>query len=108
MRVNVAPSSSTNSQAVFPVNRSSNIAILLPNPFILHCKKTKGSIFSRRKVRAITTGSRIVGAHVDMKEAEKKRGGEVRIVSIVGEASVSPLKSAPWLDVMLHTVYTDE
>ncbi|XP_060184531.1 violaxanthin de-epoxidase, chloroplastic [Lycium barbarum] len=104
MIVDVAPSSSTNSPATFPVNRSSNIAGLVPNPFIQHCKKIKGSIFSCRKVRAITTGRRrIVGAHVDMKEAEKKRGGEVRIVSIVGEASVSPLKSAPWLDVMLHT-----
>lgn len=27
----------------------------------------------------------------------------VRIVALVGEGSVSPLKSAPWLDVMLHT-----
>ena len=28
----------------------------------------------------------------------------VRIVALVGENSVSPLKSSPWLDVMLHTV----
>lgn len=28
----------------------------------------------------------------------------VRIVAVVGEGSVSPLKSAPWYDVMLHTV----
>ncbi|XP_071915337.1 uncharacterized protein [Coffea arabica] len=27
----------------------------------------------------------------------------VRIVALVGENSVSPLKSSPWLDVMLHT-----
>ncbi|XP_047956649.1 uncharacterized protein LOC125202312 [Salvia hispanica] len=27
----------------------------------------------------------------------------VRIVAVVGEGSVSPLKSAPWYDVMLHT-----
>ncbi|KAF7129640.1 hypothetical protein RHSIM_Rhsim10G0148300 [Rhododendron simsii] len=27
----------------------------------------------------------------------------VRIVALVGEGSVSPLKSAPWLEVMLHT-----
>ncbi|KAJ8557348.1 hypothetical protein K7X08_002973 [Anisodus acutangulus] len=44
----------------------------------------------------------MVLAAVDMKEAEKKRGA-VRIVSIVGEGSVSPLKSAPWVEVMLHT-----
>lgn len=30
----------------------------------------------------------------------------VRIVSIVGEGSVSPLKCAPWEEVMLHTVST--
>lgn len=28
----------------------------------------------------------------------------VRIVALVGEGSVSPLKSTPWYDVMLHTV----
>ena len=28
----------------------------------------------------------------------------VRIVALVGQGSVSPLKSAPWLEVMLHTV----
>ena len=28
----------------------------------------------------------------------------VRIVALVGEGSLSPLKNAPWLDVMLHTV----
>lgn len=28
----------------------------------------------------------------------------VRVVALVGEGSVSPLKSAPWLEVMLHTV----
>lgn len=28
----------------------------------------------------------------------------VRIVAVVGEGSVSPLKSTPWYDVMLHTV----
>ena len=29
---------------------------------------------------------------------------DVKIVAIVGEGAVSPLKSASWLDVMLHTV----
>uniref|UniRef100_M1C4V7 Uncharacterized protein n=1 Tax=Solanum tuberosum TaxID=4113 RepID=M1C4V7_SOLTU len=38
-----------------------------------------------------------------MDKAEKMTG-PVRIVGIVGEGSVSPLKSTPWLDVMLHTV----
>jgi len=52
--------------------------------------------------RKITGGGRIVAA-VDMDKAEKKTG-PVRIVGIVGEGSVSPLKSTPWLDVMLHTV----
>lgn len=28
----------------------------------------------------------------------------VRIVALVGQGSLSPLKNAPWLDVMLHTV----
>ena len=28
----------------------------------------------------------------------------VRIVAIVGEGSISPLKSTPWEEVMLHTV----
>lgn len=52
--------------------------------------------------RKITGGGRIVGA-VEMDKAEEKRG-PVRIVGIVGEGSVSPLKSTPWFDVMLHTV----
>nr|XP_043630755.1 violaxanthin de-epoxidase, chloroplastic [Erigeron canadensis] len=30
-------------------------------------------------------------------------GEDVRIVGVVGEGAVSPLKSASWLDVMLHT-----
>lgn len=30
----------------------------------------------------------------------------VRIVAIVGEGSISPLKSTPWEEVMLHTVRT--
>lgn len=28
----------------------------------------------------------------------------VRIVALVGDGSVSPLKCAPWVEVMLHTV----
>ncbi|KAJ8544102.1 hypothetical protein K7X08_028613 [Anisodus acutangulus] len=101
MIVNVAPSSSINSPATFPVNRSSNIPGL-PNPFVL---QTKGSIFSCRKITSTTTGRRIVVAATDMKEDDvaEKKTCPVRIMSIVGEASVSPLKSAPWLDVMLHT-----
>ncbi|KAK4356137.1 hypothetical protein RND71_025108 [Anisodus tanguticus] len=101
MIVNVAPSSSINSPATFPVNRSSNIPGL-PNPFVL---QTKGSIFSCRKITSTTTGRRIVVAATDMKEGDvaEKKTCPVGIMSIVGEASVSPLKSAPWLDVMLHT-----
>ncbi|KAK4380423.1 hypothetical protein RND71_002285 [Anisodus tanguticus] len=95
MNVNVAPSSSINFPATFSVNRRSNVA-RIPNPFLLHYRKTKGSNFFAGNER------RMVVAAVDMKEAEKKRGA-VRIVSIVGEGSVSPLKSAPWVEVMLHT-----
>ncbi|KAL8264181.1 hypothetical protein R6Q59_022311 [Mikania micrantha] len=29
---------------------------------------------------------------------------DVRIVAVVGEGAISPLKSASWLDVMSHTV----
>lgn len=36
--------------------------------------------------------------------AAEESESPVRIVAIVGEGSVSPLKSAPWYDVMLHTV----
>lgn len=31
-------------------------------------------------------------------------GNRVRIVAIVGEGSISPFKSTPWFDVILHTV----
>ncbi|KAH0683263.1 hypothetical protein KY290_021851 [Solanum tuberosum] len=102
MIVNVALSSSSiNSPATFPINRRLNVAGL-PNPFLLHYRKINGSMFPSFLWRKITGGGRIVAA-VDMDKAEKKTG-PVRIVGIVGEGSVSPLKSTPWLDVMLHTV----
>ncbi|KAG5611856.1 hypothetical protein H5410_023137 [Solanum commersonii] len=102
MIVNVALSSSTiNSLATFPINRRLNVAGL-PNPFLLHYRKINGSMFPSFLCRKITGGGRIVAA-ADMDKAEKKTG-TVRIVGIVGEGSVSPLKSTPWLDVMLHTV----
>ncbi|OIT38742.1 hypothetical protein A4A49_02113 [Nicotiana attenuata] len=103
MNVNIAPSSSINSPATFPVNRQSSVAGI-PDPFLLCCQKTKVSVFSsslNRKIRA--TKSIVAAGAVEMKEAEKKTSNPVRIVSIVGEDSVSPLNSAPWLDVMLHT-----
>ncbi|XP_019261066.1 PREDICTED: uncharacterized protein LOC109239016 isoform X1 [Nicotiana attenuata] len=106
MNVNIAPSSSINSPATFPVNRQSSVAGI-PDPFLLCCQKTKVSVFSsslNRKIRA--TKSIVAAGAVEMKEAEKKTSNPVRIVSIVGEDSVSPLNSAPWLDVMLHTSYT--
>lgn len=34
----------------------------------------------------------------------KERNDKVKMVGIVGEGSVSPLNSASWYDVMLHTV----
>ncbi|PHT31903.1 hypothetical protein CQW23_28240 [Capsicum baccatum] len=99
MIVNVAPSSSINSPVAFPVKRSLKIQTT-PKPFVL---QSKGSIFPCHLGQKITCNGRInVAVNVEMKEGEKKRGA-VRIVSIVGEASVSPLKSAPWLHVMLHT-----
>ncbi|XP_019261067.1 PREDICTED: uncharacterized protein LOC109239016 isoform X2 [Nicotiana attenuata] len=104
MNVNIAPSSSINSPATFPVNRQSSVAGI-PDPFLLCCQKTKVSVFSsslNRKIRA--TKSIVAAGAVEMKEAEKKTSNPVRIVSIVGEDSVSPLNSAPWLDVMLHTL----
>ncbi|KAL8047273.1 hypothetical protein ABFX02_08G229800 [Erythranthe guttata] len=55
---------------------------------------------------------------VEIKEAENgapaaaQNAIPVRIVALVGEGSVSPLKSTPWYDVMLHTAkklkYVDE
>ncbi|KAH0693643.1 hypothetical protein KY285_020740 [Solanum tuberosum] len=102
MIVNVALSSSTiNSPATFPINRRLNVAGL-PNPFLLHYRKINGSMFPSFLCRKITGGGRIVAA-ADMDKAEKMTG-PVRIVGIVGEGSVSPLKSIPWLDVMLHTI----
>ncbi|KAH0693670.1 hypothetical protein KY285_020767 [Solanum tuberosum] len=102
MIVNVALSSSTiNSPATFPINWRLNVAGL-PNPFFLHYGKINRSMFPSFLCRKITCGGRIVAA-ADMDKAEKKMG-PVRIVGIVGEGSVSPLKSTPWLDVMLHTV----
>ncbi|KAM3359803.1 hypothetical protein P3S68_019514 [Capsicum galapagoense] len=99
MIVNVAPSSSINSPVSFPVKRSLKIQTT-PKPFVL---QSKGSIFPCHLRQKITCNGRInVAVNVEMKKGEKKRG-TVRIVSIVGEASVSPLKSAPWLHVMLHT-----
>ncbi|KAH0693656.1 hypothetical protein KY285_020753 [Solanum tuberosum] len=101
MIVNVALSSSSiNSPANFPINRRLNVAGL-PNPFLLHYRKINGSMFPSFLCRKITGGGRIVAA-VDMDKAEKMTG-PVRIVGIVGEGSVSPLKSTPWLDVVLHT-----
>ncbi|OIT07019.1 PREDICTED: violaxanthin de-epoxidase, chloroplastic [Nicotiana attenuata] len=103
MNINVAPSSSINSPATFPVNRRSSVAGLL-NPLLFPCRKTKASVFSSsldRKIKA--TRSIVAAAAAEMKEATKKTSNPVRIVSIVGEDSVSPLNSAPWLDVMLHT-----
>ncbi|XP_009792051.2 uncharacterized protein [Nicotiana sylvestris] len=102
MNVNVAPSSSINSPATFSVNRRSSVAGI-PDPFLLCYRKTKVSVFSSsldRKIRA--TKGIVVVAAVELKEAEKKTSNPVRIVSLVGEDSVSPLNSAPWLDVMLH------
>lgn len=100
MIVNVAPSSSINSPVAFSVKRSLKIQTT-PKPFVL---QSKGSIFPCHLRQKITCNGGInVAVNVEMKEGEKKRGA-VRIVSIVGEASVSPLKSAPWLHVMLHTV----
>ncbi|KAK6150535.1 hypothetical protein DH2020_015467 [Rehmannia glutinosa] len=42
---------------------------------------------------------------IPMKKTENGAQGQtpVRIVALVGEGSVSPLKSTPWYDVMLHT-----
>ncbi|KAM3200583.1 hypothetical protein P3L10_032945 [Capsicum annuum] len=104
MIVNVAPSSSINSPVAFPVKRNLKIQTT-PKPFVL---QSKGSIFSCHLRQKITCNGRInVAVNVEMKEGEKKRGA-VRIVSIVGEASVNPLKSAPWLHVMLHTMKLNE
>ncbi|CAN4106434.1 unnamed protein product [Withania somnifera] len=103
MIVDVAPSSSINSPATFPVNRRFDVAGI-SDPFVLPCRGTKGFPFLSVVCRKIRGMGR-TGAAVDMKEtalAETKRGA-VRIVCIIGEGSVSPLKSAPWLDVMLHT-----
>lgn len=36
--------------------------------------------------------------------ATERKDSPVRILAVVGEGSVSPLKHAPWSEVMLHTV----
>lgn len=40
----------------------------------------------------------------DLSSSPKSSSSGVRIVGIVGENSVSPLKCTPWEQVMLHTV----
>jgi len=39
----------------------------------------------------------------DCSDSETRRNEAIRIVAIVGQGSVSPLKSATWKEVMLHT-----
>ncbi|GFZ12923.1 violaxanthin de-epoxidase-like protein [Actinidia rufa] len=61
--------------------------------------------FPRRR-----TGSATVSAVLEANEdtaVKDLNASLVRIVALVREGSVSPLKSAPWLEVMLHTVITD-
>nr|GLL19562.1 violaxanthin de-epoxidase, chloroplastic [Ipomoea trifida] len=63
---------------------------------------TVPSILTRR----LTSGRRTVTvAALNVKEGSvtQKIATPVRIVALVGEGSVSPLKSAPWHDVLLHT-----
>ncbi|KAG0448054.1 hypothetical protein HPP92_028022 [Vanilla planifolia] len=34
--------------------------------------------------------------------------GAVKIITVVGQGSVSPLKDSPWEEVMIHTANSDE
>lgn len=64
------------------------------------------SMPSRRRVvsrrRLTVTAAAVAEANKSATKAETP----VRIVAIVGEGSISPLKSTPWEEVMLHTVST--
>ncbi|XP_059624388.1 violaxanthin de-epoxidase, chloroplastic [Cornus florida] len=56
--------------------------------------------FPRRKTNSCTISAVLETVETAVTDSNAP---PVRIVALVGEGSVSPLKSAPWVEVMLHT-----
>ncbi|OVA10608.1 hypothetical protein BVC80_807g4 [Macleaya cordata] len=74
-------------------------------PRLLRHRKTAFfpfSSFSYGKT-AFRGGPKISAVLATKEEVTDETVRPVRIVALVGEGSVSPLKCAPWVDVMLHT-----
>lgn len=74
-------------------------------PFITGGKRSLRSIFATLKKNADTSKEEGVdGGAITASSSTENSSAPVRIVALVGEGSISPMKSTPWFDVMIHTV----
>ncbi|GER35127.1 violaxanthin de-epoxidase-related [Striga asiatica] len=64
-------------------------------------RSVKSSSICRRLGYCRSSAAKVAGENGAPTAAEG--GSPVRIMALVGEGSISPLKSTPWYDVMLHT-----
>ncbi|KAI8029768.1 hypothetical protein LOK49_LG01G02040 [Camellia lanceoleosa] len=65
-----------------------------------HRRRHSAAHFPRRSTASV---SAVLEANEDSCSATDLNSPPVRIVALVGDGSVSPLKSATWLEVMVHT-----
>ena len=64
----------------------------------------KGVAPRRRRCASASASGRPVRVVSDSRSDVLDSGQLVRVVALVGEASLSPLKGAPWQQVLIHTV----
>ncbi|KAK3030468.1 hypothetical protein RJ639_039153 [Escallonia herrerae] len=102
--INAAPPALVKSKAGFSLNRRFIKRTCFPPQHCRELTRSRSSAFYHRKTALAATNTALK-AVLEAKEnvgTELKAPPPVRIVVVVGEGSVSPLKSAPWADVMLH------
>ncbi|KAM7514273.1 hypothetical protein LguiA_003856 [Lonicera macranthoides] len=102
MILNVKPQALLESKPGFPLNRRFIQITGYPyrriHRFIIPAFSRRKILPSASKKATITA---VLGTEAERSEVEQSRGAPplVRIVAVVGDGSVSPLKSAPWVEI---------